>query len=43
MQIGKQDYKSIIITDSEGGVIAIVTDDEIVEHDGYKVILEPTK
>lgn len=43
MVIGKQDYESIIITDSDGGVIAIINDEEIVEHEGYKVILEPTK
>lgn len=43
MKIGEETFESIIIIDSVGGVIAIITDEEIVEHDGYKVILEPTK
>ncbi|WFA10345.1 hypothetical protein [Tissierella sp. Yu-01] len=42
MKIGVENYESIIITDSEGGVLAIVSDKEIIEHEGYKVILEPT-
>lgn len=40
MQIGENKYDSIIITDSDGGVIAVVDDKEIITHDGYKVVLE---
>lgn len=43
MIIGENHYEMIIVTDIEGGVIAIINDEEIVEHEGYKVILEPTK
>lgn len=43
MEIGGEYYESIIITDSEGGVIAIVTDDEIIEYEDYKVIFEISK
>lgn len=41
MIIGNEYYESIIITDSEGGVLAIISDEEIIEHEGYKVILDP--
>lgn len=43
MIIGDKDYDSIIITDSDGGVLAVVSDTEIIERDGFEVILEPTK
>lgn len=43
MEVGGKHYKSVIVTDSEGGLIALVTDDEIIEYEDYKVLLEPTK
>ncbi|GFN36986.1 hypothetical protein [Tepidimicrobium xylanilyticum] len=43
MKIGKKQIKTIIVTNSNNEVIVIITDDEIVEKEGYKVILEPTK
>lgn len=39
MVIGGKEYRQIIVTDSEGSVIAVVTDDSAVEHTGYTVIL----
>mgnify|MGYP000946986124 CR=1 FL=1 len=43
MEVGDKELESIIITNSDSEVIAIITDKEIVEYEGYKVILEPTK
>lgn len=43
MKIGEENFESIIVTNSDNEVIAIVTDEEIVEVENYKVILEPTK
>jgi hypothetical protein len=43
MIIGEDYFESIIVTNSDDEPIAIITDEEIVEKDGYKVIIEPTK
>lgn len=43
MKIKEDYFESIIVTNSDNEPIAIITDDEIVEKDGYKVIIEPTK
>ncbi len=43
LEIGGKDFESIIIANSNDEVIAIITDEEIVEHEDYKVILEPAK
>lgn len=43
MIIDNENYESVIITDSEGDVLAIISDREIIEHESCKVILEPTK
>ena len=41
MEISKKEIESIIVTNSDNEVIAVITDDEIIEKEGYKVILEP--
>jgi len=43
VEVGGKKIENIIVTNLENEVIAIVTDQEIVELEGYKVILEPTK
>ncbi|TDX49113.1 hypothetical protein [Orenia marismortui] len=40
MIVGEEKINSITITDNEGGVLAVINDKKIVEHEGYKVILE---
>lgn len=41
MRIGENEIEEIIITDKENGVIAVVSDSEIIELEDYKVILKP--
>jgi len=41
VEISKKEIESIIVTNSDNEVIAVITDDEIIEKEGYKVILEP--
>lgn len=43
MKIGDKTFVSIIVKDAEGGLVALVTDEEVVTHDGYEVILEPAE
>lgn len=42
MRIGENEIEEIIITDKDNGVIAVVSDSEIIEFEDYKVILNPT-
>lgn len=42
MKIGEKSLESMIVINSDDEVIAIISDEEIVEYEGYKVILEPT-
>lgn len=39
MVIGGKEYRQIVVTDSEGTVVAVITDDLAVEYTGYTVIL----
>lgn len=39
MIIGGKEYRQVVVTDSEGKVIAVITDDKAVEHDGYRIVL----
>ncbi|NRT90036.1 hypothetical protein DE167_000033 [Clostridium beijerinckii] len=39
MKIGENEFKKIIIT-KDDEVIAVISDKELIEHDGYKVILD---
>lgn len=43
MRIGTQEVDSIIVTTKEGEVVAVVSDEEIVEIEGFEVIIEPTR
>ena len=43
LKVGDQLLDSIIVTDSEGGVVALITDGEVITHEGYEVILKPAK
>lgn len=40
MIIGNREVEQIIITDNNDGLLVIVSDDEIVNHDGIKVIID---
>lgn len=40
MIVGNLDYKTITVTTADGEVVAVITDKEIVEMEGYKVIAE---
>lgn len=37
--LGKTKYTQITVTNKEGVPIAVISNDKIVEHEGYKVIL----
>lgn len=37
--IGAKEYHQIVVVDSNDKVIAVITDDSVVEHDGYRVLL----
>lgn len=39
MKIGENEIKEIIITDKSGELIASITDDDVITHDGYCVKL----
>ncbi|MDF1495190.1 hypothetical protein [Caproiciproducens sp. CPB-2] len=39
MKIGEKDCDQVVVTSDSGEVIAVVSDKEIIEHDGYKVKL----
>lgn len=41
MKVNERDIDQIIIT-KDGEVVAVISDHEIIQKDGYKVIVEPT-
>lgn len=41
MKIGDRDFSEIIFTDGDDHVLAVVSDTEIVEGDGVKVVCVP--
>lgn len=41
MKIGKNRYSEVLITDQEDGLIADITDENMIVEDGYKVTLQP--
>lgn len=43
MQIGDKKYSEIIITDSDGGVIASITDEDVIEEKNCKVVCVPVE
>lgn len=42
MQIGEKEYSEILVTDSGGGLIASITDQDIIEEKNCKVACVPT-
>ncbi|MBO8161134.1 MAG: hypothetical protein H0Z24_05810 [Thermosipho sp. (in: Bacteria)] len=40
MQIDNKKYEKIVITTKENEVVTVISDDNIIEHNGYKVILD---
>ncbi len=43
MTIGGKEYEQIIVTDTEGGVLALIDDEDIVEHEDCKVECVPSE
>ena len=39
MVIGNKEYEQVIITDNENNVLAIITDENIIEEDSCKVVM----
>ena len=37
--IGKKEFESIVFTNKDGEVLAVALEEEIIEHEGYKVML----
>lgn len=43
MKIGDKDYSEILVTDAEGGLIASITDKDIIEEKNCKVVCVPVE
>mgnify|MGYP000989373159 CR=1 FL=1 len=43
MKVGEMLLGSIIVKDSEGALVALITDEEVITYDGYEVIFEPAE
>ena len=43
MQIGEKEYSEIIITDAEGGLLASITDNDVIEQKNCKVVCVPVE
>lgn len=41
MQIGDKEYSEILVTDAEGGLLASITDEDIIEEKDCKVVCVP--
>lgn len=41
MKIGRKRYRDILITDQEDGLVASITDENMIVEGGYKVTLQP--
>jgi len=41
MKIKDKNFESIVVTNLKNEVVAIISDNEIVEYEDYKVILQP--
>ena len=42
MKIGEKEYAQIVLVNENEEVIAVISDDEIIEKKGYRVILDLT-
>ena len=40
MKIGKKEYAQIVVTNKQGEVLEVISDEKIIEQDGYKVRLD---
>ena len=40
MKIGKKEYAQIVVTNKQGEVLSVISDEKIIEQDGYKVRLD---
>ncbi|WP_267873084.1 hypothetical protein [Massiliimalia timonensis] len=40
MKLSEKDVSQIVITDDNDEVLAVISDDEIIEKNGYKVVIE---
>lgn len=43
MKIGEKEIKEILVTDSENHLLASITDEDIIEKSGYKVVCVPAE
>ena len=43
VQIGEKEYSEILITDADGGLIASITDKDVIEEKNYKVVCVPVE
>lgn len=43
MKIRDEWFDEIIVMDADGGVLAVISDNEIIEHDDVKVVCVPVK
>lgn len=41
MKIGDKEYSEILITDADGGLLASITDEDIIEEKNCKVVCVP--
>lgn len=41
MRIGNEEYAEILVTDGNGDLIASITDKDIIEEEGCKVVFKP--
>lgn len=40
IEIGGQQYSQVVVTGKDGDVLAVISDEEAIEKDGYKVALD---
>jgi hypothetical protein len=43
VQIGEKEYSEILITDADGGLIASITDKDVIEEKNCKVVCVPVE
>lgn len=43
LQIGGKEYSEIIITDADGGLLASITDKDVIEEKNCKVVCVPVE
>lgn len=43
MRIGNEEYAEILVTDGNGDLIASITDEDIIEEEGCKVVCVPVE